>query len=161
MADPHDILVSQARNSLGDIENFGQGTHRLGTFRALLVLVQLADGLPRGITESSTSLRKQGTGPGDAICRAVGQHIAQLLCRVQHVRSHVVSQPGQTTLDHPIDNTGTQLIGGGSGETAREFMGLIDDQCCVLWQGGAAMHRVDRDQGMIGDYKVSIARRLP
>ena len=109
----------------------------------------------------ATGNRSQRIGPGDALRGAVGQGIAQFFDRIQQVTAQIIPQPGQATSHHPFRSSRSQIPGSGRGEAARQFVGLVDDQRIVLWKRRAAVHGVDRHQGMIGDNQVRCASRLP
>ena len=160
-AHPHHVLICQPRYSFGDVEDFAQGPGGLGTFGVVPVLPQFADRPARDVAKSGAGHRQQRIGPGDALRGAVGQGIAQFFDRIQQVTAQIIPQPGQATSHHPFRSSRSQIPGSGRGEAARQFVGLVDDQRIVLWKRRAAVHGVDRHQGMVGDDQVRFASRLP
>ena len=73
----------------------------------------------------------------------------------------VVVQPAQRPLADPVDDPRAQLGRGRSGHPGGQLVRLVDHHGLVLGQSRAAVHGVDREQGVVGDHQVGRPGHLP
>ena len=74
--------------------------------------------------------------------------------RLQQLQRHVVLEVGERPLADPLDLRRSQLGRGGAGHPGHQFVRLVDDHRTVLGQRGAAVHRIDGQQRVVGDHQV-------